>query len=47
MNTNKKTKNKKVNEAISNMGNTATFQALNNASNSNDKNKTNNSQGLK
>jgi hypothetical protein len=33
MNTNKKTKNKKVNEAISNMGNTATFEALNNTNN--------------
>jgi len=28
MNKNKKTKNKKVNEAISNMGNSATFSAL-------------------
>lgn len=33
MNTNKKTKNKKVNEAISNMGNTGTFEALNNTNN--------------
>ena len=47
MNTNKKTKNKKVNEAIGNMGNTATFQALNNASNIKGKNKTDNSEGLK
>ena len=47
MNTNKKTKNEKVNEAINNMGNTATFQALNNASTNKDKSKTNNSEGLK
>jgi len=33
MNTNKQTKNKKVNEAISNMGNTGTFEALDNATN--------------
>lgn len=46
MNTNKKTKNKKVNEAISNMGNTATFEALNNANNKS-KDKKDIAQGLK
>ena len=46
MNTNKKTKNKKVNEAISHMGNTASFEALNNISNKS-KVKKGNEQGLK
>jgi hypothetical protein len=46
MNSNKKTKNKKVNEAISNMGNTATFDALNNANNKS-KDKKGSVQGLK
>lgn len=46
MNTNKKTKNKKVNEAISNMGNTATFDTLNNI-NTKSKDKKSSTQGLK
>ncbi|HEY8891495.1 MAG TPA: hypothetical protein VIM70_14705 [Clostridium sp.] len=33
MNTNKKTKNKKVNDAISNMGNSTSFKALNDINN--------------
>ena len=47
MNTNKKTKNKKVNEAISNMGNSATFEALNDAQKNKSKAKENNSETLK
>ena len=46
MNTNKKTKNKKVNEAISNMGTTATFEALNNTNNKS-KDKKDTDEGLK
>ena len=38
MNKNKKDKNKKVNEAISNMGNSMSFEALNDASNKDKKN---------
>jgi hypothetical protein len=33
MNSNKKTKNKKVNEAISNMGNSGTLEGLNDETN--------------
>jgi len=47
MNTNKKTKNKKVNEAISNMGNSATFEALNDSKNNKSKAKENNPQTFK
>ena len=44
MNKNKKTKNKKVNEAISNMKNSTSFESLNNVNKGKDKN--NNHEGL-
>ena len=47
MNSNKKTKNKKVNEAISNMGNSGTLEALNDVHNNKDKAKKNNHEVLK
>ena len=47
MNTNKKTKNKKVNEAISNMRNSTSFEALDDARNNKHKNKKNNPEALK
>ena len=47
MNSNKKTKNKKVNEAISNMGNSTSFEALNGINNNKDKDKKNSTEGLK
>jgi hypothetical protein len=37
MNKNKKTKNKKNNDAISNMGNSTSFESLNDISNGKDK----------
>ncbi|MEG0774735.1 hypothetical protein [Clostridium sp.] len=37
MNRNKRNKNKKVNEAISNMGSSTSFQSLSNSSNTQDK----------
>ncbi|MGK0465381.1 hypothetical protein [Clostridium sp.] len=47
MNKNKKTKNKKVNEAISNMKNSTSFESLNNITNVNKgKDKNNNHEGL-
>lgn len=46
MNSNKKTKNKKLNKAISNMGNSGTLEALNNGNNK-DKAKKNNHEVLK
>lgn len=46
MNSNKKTKNKKVNEAISNIGNSGTLEALNDENNK-DKAKKNNHEVLK
>lgn len=45
MNRNKKTKNKKVNEAISNMENSMSFEALNDVNNK-DKAKKDNPKGL-
>lgn len=47
MNRNKKTKNKKVNEAISNMENSTSFEALNSISNDKLKDKKNSLEGLK
>lgn len=47
MNRNKKTKNKKVNEAISNMENSTSFKALNNMSNDKLRDKKNSPEGLK
>ncbi len=47
MNRNKQTKNKKVNEAISNMENSTSFEVLNGISNDKLKNKKNNHEGLK
>lgn len=47
MNRNKKTKNKKVNEAISNMENSTSFEALNDVSNNKYKDKKNNPEPLK
>lgn len=47
MNRNKKTKNKKVNEAISNMENSTSFQALNDVDNTKWKDKKNSPEGLK
>lgn len=47
MNRNKRTKNKKVNEAISNMENTASFETLNNMSNNKPKDKKNSFEELK
>jgi hypothetical protein len=41
MNKNKKTKNKKVNEAISNMENTMSFETLNDINNNKEKDKKN------
>ena len=46
MNSNKKTKNKKVNEAISNIGNSGSLEALNDARNNKDKVKKNNHEAL-
>jgi len=45
MNSNKKTKNKKVNEAINNMGNSTSFESLNDFNKN--KEKKNNPEGLK
>jgi hypothetical protein len=47
MNRNKKTKNKKVNEAISNMENSTSFEALNDMSNNKWKDKKDTPEGLK
>ena len=47
MNRNKKTKNKKVNEAISNMENSMSFKSLNDIDNNKLKNKKNIPEGLK
>lgn len=47
MNTNKKNKNKKVNEAISNIGKSTSFQNLSDVENNLRKDKKNSPQGLK
>lgn len=47
MNRNKKTKIKKVNDAISNMGNSTSFESLNDINNNKYKNKKNSPEGLK
>jgi len=47
MNRNKKTKNKKVNEAISNMENSVNFKSLNDVDNNKLQNKKNSPEGLK
>ena len=47
MNRNKRTKNKKVNEAISNMESTASFQTLGDMNNAKLRDKKNNSEELK
>ena len=47
MNRNKKTKNKKVNEAISNMENSASFKSLNDMDNNKLQDKKNSPEGLK
>lgn len=47
MNTNKKTKNKKVNEAINNMGNSTSFKSLNELDNNKLQNKKNSAEELK
>ena len=47
MNRNKKTKNKKVNEAISNMENSTSFESLNDMNNNKSKDKKNSPEGLK
>ncbi|MCB2298959.1 hypothetical protein [Clostridium tagluense] len=46
MNRNKKTKNKKVNEAINNMENSTSFESLNNIHNNKFQDKKNNPEGL-
>ncbi|MGH4126226.1 MAG: hypothetical protein ACREV6_25275 [Clostridium sp.] len=46
MNRNKKTKNKKVNEAISNMENSTSFKSLNDIPNNKLQDKKNNPEGL-
>lgn len=47
MNTNKKTKNKKINEAISNMGNSTSFKSLNELDNKKFQENKNIHEGLK
>ncbi|MBW9155412.1 hypothetical protein G9F71_002430 [Clostridium sp. FP2] len=46
MNRNKKTKNKKINEAINNMENSTSFESLNNMHNNKFQDKKNNPEGL-
>ena len=47
MNRNKKNKNKKVNEAISNMGNSTSFESINDINNDKFKDKKNIPEGIK
>ncbi|MFT5873682.1 MAG: hypothetical protein ACI8WT_002629 [Clostridium sp.] len=47
MNRNKKTKSKKVNDAINNMGNSTSFESLNDVANNMRKDKKNIPEGLK